>query len=524
MTRSFFNNQSPLLWLALICAGAFAFRFALLPLAQHPGIGDPNHYFNLGQRLLDGHGFTIDYIWAFNRPYEQIEHPEDFWMPATGAVAAASMALFGRDHAGALALFVVVGALTPLVAYAAARRLQLSPREALMAAVLCAVVPELVLNSLRTDTTILYTLSIGLALLAASVALERQQWGWYAAAGVFAGLAYLVRADAPMMILAAGLLVGWRWLRGGFVPCWTVLKALALPVAALIVVAPWFLRNLSELGQVGGADLSQLFLRVEFNDLYRFDNPVTLSEFLERQTVPQIISRRVFELTAAARMMLLLLTDGLALGVIGGGVLLVLHRERERLGRLAPVMLTLGLFLLFYPVLIPTANQGGSFKKAYLSLVPLIVPIALYGLRRAVPDGRLRAGIVLITAGLMAMSAFELVRDQNRFVNAFIATMERVVATLETLPDTNGDGRLIVMTQDPFVLRYMGYQGVQFPFEDRDTIHYVAQRYGVDYLLMPSARPALELLERGDEQDDRFMFVTNVPNTSMSFWQVVPVD
>lgn len=522
MARPVFNIKSPLFWLALICMGAFAFRLALLPMAQHPGIGDPNHYFNLGQRLLDGHGFTIDYIWAFNRPYEQIEHPEDFWMPATGAVAAASMTLFGRDHAGALGLFVVVGALTPLVAYAAGRRLQLSPVEALMATLLCAVVPELVLNSLRTDTTILYTLSIGLALLTTSVALERSGWGWYALAGVFAGLAYLVRADAPLMILAAGLLVGWRWLRGGFVPRWAVLKALALPVAALIVVAPWFLRNLSELGQVGGADLTQLFLRVEFNDLYRFDNPVTLSEFLERQTVPQIISRRVFELAAAARMLLLLLTDGLALGVIGGGLLLVLHRERERLGRLAPVMLTLGLFLLFYPVLIPTANQGGSFKKAYLSLVPLIVPIAIYGLRRAVPDGRLRGGIVLITAGLMAMSAFELVRDQNRFVNGFIATMERVVATLETLSDTNNDGRLIVMTQDPFVLRYLGYQGVQFPFEDRETILLVAERYGVDYLLMPSARPALEPLERGDEQDDRFEWVTDVPGTRNAFWRIAP--
>ncbi|MFQ3645953.1 MAG: glycosyltransferase family 39 protein [Anaerolineae bacterium] len=517
-----FNEKQALLWLALICVGAFVFRLALLPMAQHPGIGDPNHYYNLGQRLLDGHGFTIDYIWAFNRPYEQIEHPEDFWMPATGAVAAASMGLFGRDHAGALALFVVAGALVPLIGYAAGRQLQLSPVEALMAALLCALVPELVLNSLRTDTTILFTLCAGGALLVTSVALERQRWQWYAAAGALAGLAYLVRADAPIIILAAGLLVGWRWLRGGIQPRWRVVVALALPVAALIVVAPWFLRNIAELGTWSSADLGQLLLRIEFNDLYRFDNPVTLREFFERQTMSQIISRRLFELTAAARMMLLMLTDGLALGVIGGGLLLALHRERERLGRLAPVILTLGLLLLFYPVLIPTANQGGSFKKAYLSLVPLIVPVAIYGLRRAVPDGRLRAGIVFIAAGLMAMSAFELVRDQNRFVNGFIAAMERVAATLDTLPDTNGDGRLIVMTQDPFVLRYMGYQGVQFPLEDRDTIVYVAQRYGVDYLLMPSARPALEALESGREQDERFVFVTNVPGTRNSIWRLAP--
>ncbi len=268
--------------------------------------------------------------------------------------------------------------------------------------------------------------------------------------------------------------------------------------------------------------MTQLFLRVEFNDLYRFDNPVTLSEFLERQTVSQIVSRRLFEVAAALRLMTALLKDGVTLLLAVGLWTLWRQRSKSAIGRLMPLAVTLGLLLIFYPVLIPTANQGGSFKKAYLSLVPLIVPIAIYGLRRAVPESRLRAGVVFIIAALMAMSAFELVRDQNRFVNSFIASMERVVSVLETLPDTNDDGRLIVMTQDPFVLRYLGYQGVQFPFEDRDTIFYVAQRYGVDYLLMPSARPALEPLETGDEQDDRFEFVTNVRRTNYTFWRVMP--
>ncbi len=517
-----FNEKQAHRWLVLICVGAFVFRLALLPIAQHPGIGDPNHYYNLGQRLLDGHGFTIDYIWAFNRPYEQIEHPEDFWMPATGAVTALSMALFGRAHSGALALFMVVGAVVPLVAYAAARRLELSVAGSLASALLASLVPELVLNSLRTDTTILFTLCAGGALLATSIALERHRARWYALAGLLAGCAYLVRADAPLIVLAAGLLVGWRWLRGAIQPRRRVMVALALPIVTLIVVAPWLLRNVAELGTWSSADLGQLLLRVQFDDLYRYDNPITTAEFFERQTVPQIVSKRLFELAAAARLMLVLLTDVVALAVVGGGLMLLAQRDWQRLGRLAPLIVTLGLFVLFYPILIPTASQGGSFKKAYLALVPLIVPIAIYGLWRAVPEAKLRASVVLITAGLMAMSAFELVRDQNRFVNGFIATMEQVVSVLETLPDTNDDGQLIVMTQDPFVLRYLGYRSVQFPFEDRDTIFYVAQRYSVDYLLMPSARPALEPLERGDEQDDRFEFVTHVLGTRNSIWRIVP--
>jgi hypothetical protein len=217
--------------------------------------------------------------------------------------------------------------------------------------------------------------------------------------------------------------------------------------------------------------------------------------------------------------MLVMLTDGLALMVVGGVAFLAVHRDRQRLVQLAPLGVTLGLFLLFYPILIPIANQGGSFKKAYLSLVPLIVPIGIYGLAQVVPNVKVRTGVAFVAAALMAMSAFELVRDQNRFVNSYVSMMQQVVQMMETLPDTNDDGRIVLMTQDPFVLRYLGYQGVQFPFEDRDTIAYVAQRYGVDYLLMPSARPALEPLERGQEQDARFQPMTDALGRQMPFWR-----
>ncbi|XWX02581.1 glycosyltransferase family 39 protein [Aggregatilineales bacterium SYSU G02658] len=514
--------KRPLFWLGVICGAAFLFRLALLPLAQHPGIGDPNHYYNLGQRLLDGHGFTIDYIWAFIFQYERIEHPEDHWMPLTGLLTAASMSLFGREHTGAVVLFALVGALLPALAYLAARRLDLEPSEALAAALLTSVVPELVLNSLRTDTTILNAVFVGAALLALSHALESDDVRWYALTGALAGLAYLVRTDSLLIVGTAGLLVVWRWLSGRTLPRWRILLTLVLPLAALIVAAPWLIRNVVETGQATTPALRYFFLKMDFRELYSYTSIPTLETLLNDYSLADLLYRRLFELAAALRLMTALLKDGVTLLLAVGLWTLWRQRSKSAVGRLMPIAVTLGLLLIFYPVLIPIGNQGGSFKKAYLSLVPLIVPIAIYGLRRAVPEVRLRAGVVLITTALMAMSAFELVRDQNRFVNTFIASMERVVSVLETLPDTNDDGRLIVMTQDPFVLRYLGYQGVQFPFEDRDTIFYVAQRYGVDYLLMPSARPALEPIETGDEQDERFEFVTNVARTNYTFWRVVP--
>jgi hypothetical protein len=56
--------------------------------------------------------------------------------------------------------------------------------------------------------------------------------------------------------------------------------------------------------------------------------------------------------------------------------------------------------------------------------------------------------------------------------------------------------------------------------EDRDTILEVANRYRVDYLLMPAARPSLDPIFLGDERDARLTFVQGVPGTNSQFYSL----
>ncbi|MCC6803206.1 MAG: hypothetical protein IT319_10000, partial [Anaerolineae bacterium] len=92
--------------LLLICLAALAFRVPLLLIFVHyPGIADPTHYYNMGVRLVEGHGFTIDYIWQYSLPPASIVHPEEHWMPLTAILAAAPMALFGESARIALIPF-----------------------------------------------------------------------------------------------------------------------------------------------------------------------------------------------------------------------------------------------------------------------------------------------------------------------------------------------------------------------------------------------------------------------------------
>lgn len=43
-----------------------------------------------------------------------------------------------------------------------------------------------------------------------------------------------------------------------------------------------------------------------------------------------------------------------------------------------------------------------------------------------------------------------------------------------------------------------------------DTLE-LAQRYSIDYILMPPGRPALDTLYMGAEQDARFVFSASIP-------------
>ena len=55
------------------------------------------------------------------------------------------------------------------------------------------------------------------------------------------------------------------------------------------------------------------------------------------------------------------------------------------LRRLAPAFVWLLGILLVYPLLLPLKSQAGSFEKAFLTIVPLLMPpaaLALQGFRR----------------------------------------------------------------------------------------------------------------------------------------------
>lgn len=505
--------------LLLICLFALILRLALLIFVEHPGIGDPNHYYNLALRLINGQGFTIDYIWQFYNPPATLVHPEDFWMPFSAVLAAIPMQLTGNTSVPVAVLpFTLLGSLLPVCAYWAARQLGCGKTTSLFAAGAAAVLPEFVLNSVRTDTTIPNTLFLAISILALTEGL-RQSKGWlFLLSGIAAGLAYLTRGDnlllVPMFVVTVVIytIMDRQQIKKN---TWHLLL---VPVVALIIASPWLIRNI----QVGGSpvvpNLSRLFFLVDFRDHYAYGRDFNFQTLLEAQSITQIVAKRLFEMAASIKTMYITLDVFLPVIMFGGLVWLMITRDRQRLLTLAPAIILLGGSYVFYTTLAPIANQGGSFKKSYLSLVPLLIPLGAYLLETAIPRRQILVLVCVLGLGFTAANAVEMVRSDIRFVGTYLQYMQTVADAARELGDANDDEQIILMAQDPFMLRFFDIQSVVIPMEDRDTILEVAQRYQVDYLMMPPARPALDPLFEKAETDPRFVPLVDLPAINVELY------
>ncbi len=236
----------------------YAFLFALglavsvgaASLQRAPGYMDADFYQMGGLNLAEGRGFEEEVLWNYLDDPAGLPHPSHgYWMPLASILAAAGLRLAparGFDSAqwGFILVASLIPPLTAALAYqlaggggtppllAGARRV----RAATLAGLL-AVFPGYYLGPLTTTDT------FGLVMLLGAVfflAAKNSDGKWYfpLALGALAALMHLARADGALWLmlgLAAILPKGWRaagWLVGGY----------------LMIMTPWFLRNLAAFG------------------------------------------------------------------------------------------------------------------------------------------------------------------------------------------------------------------------------------------------------------------------------------
>jgi 4-amino-4-deoxy-L-arabinose transferase-like glycosyltransferase len=183
-------------------------------------------YNDIAEQLLHGHGFTMN-----GKPY--IDNP-----PVYPLLVAGVFGIFGHGWWAIAVLQSLVDSVSALLVLALGRRL-FGSTVGSVAAAAYAVYPYLASQAVEIMDTSVFVCALLAFLYLCVRTSESRAWPWAAGAGAAAGIAYLIRPTVAVVALLFPLLVAVLGARAR-----TVVRVTAVAAAAaLIVVAPWTVRN-----------------------------------------------------------------------------------------------------------------------------------------------------------------------------------------------------------------------------------------------------------------------------------------
>jgi 4-amino-4-deoxy-L-arabinose transferase-like glycosyltransferase len=505
---------------ALITLLALAWATSAAFMLSQPGYTDAYYYFNAARRLVEGQGLTDPYLWTyFNAPDHLPGPSHTYWMPLESLVVALSMTLFGTTFRAAQLPSLLCYTGLVLLAFGMGRRLGGTARHGWLAGLLLLFSGFYVPFWVTTDTFALYGLIGALALLSMARALERGQTRWYALAGALSGLAHLTRADGALLLLIAlGAALTQRETGG-----WRAVarNAVGAVLVYLLVMVPWFVRNVSALGTplpLGGADT--IWMR-SYDDLVRYPPGSSPADFLAWGIGPILRSRWTALLNNFGT--LVAVETWVVLGPLA---LLGAWRLRGKASvRCFAVYATLLHLIMTFVFAFP-GYRGGLFHSA-AALIPFWAAVTPVGLETAVAWAARRrrwryteARRVFSVATVILAFSLSVGLLQSR-LGDWNTNAENYKELRAMLPVD-----AVVMINDPPALYYhTGLAGVVVPDASPDVVPEIAARYGVTHLrldvdrtapftglfLGQETRPYLQLLfhegtETADPEDDWLLF------------------
>ena len=249
--------------LALYAIGLLVYGAAALRV-ESPGYMDADYYYATALQLVDGQGLTEPFLWNYLDDPAGLPHISHlYWMPLPSMIAAGSMLLGDSTFRFAQLPFVLLAALLPPLSATYSYRLTRDVRLAWMAG-LFAAFPGFFLPFLVTiDSFAVFAIvgSVSLWILGSAVK-EPTIARWFIS-GLLIGIGALARADG-LLLLGVGLLaVFWSRQR-------RISGSLALAFGVLVVMGPWWARNLAETGALLNPGSQRLLWMLEYDDLFAF--------------------------------------------------------------------------------------------------------------------------------------------------------------------------------------------------------------------------------------------------------------
>jgi hypothetical protein len=499
--------------LALVVAVIFA-----RGLIAAPGYTDVFYHLNAANRFASGQGLTDPYIWTYIGALDHLPMPSHlYWMPLTSVIAGLSMKLLNvpGDYFAAQFPFTLMFALTACIGFWLGRRIGGTARHSWVAGLLTLFSGFYTKFWGEIDTFAPYALfgslclvvigigakwfkqpvegeTVGADLRPAPTALvpeaDRAQQAvtlrktlivWFAT-GALAGLGHLTRADGLLLLIVAVMMIVWM---GGHrrAPLRSALLGLAvLLVGYVLVMLPYFARNLAEIGTPLPLGGTQSIWFAEYNDIFNYPPNATPATLFAHGLDVVIGGRREALLnnigTFVAVEGLIIMTPLMLIGLW--------RRRRDRF--LLPFGLyALGLHLAMTFVFPFPGYRGGLLHSA-AALIPFWAVLGVVGLddvvdwiarrrRRWHAQTAKRVfsrGLILIAIGLSVV-----IGSGGRVSPGDTAAFAELSQNLPA------DAR-ILSDDPPKLYYYTGRGGASLPNGTPQTLLDVARRYEIDYVVI----------------------------------------
>ena len=483
---------------------ALAIRAVLAALTPGPAYPDSAYYVDIAHNLAAGHGFTENFLWTFidvggripanaHLPVPSNAH----WAPFASMIQVPFIWLLGPTQLASLLPFVLVGALAAPLGWAIAHDAGASPLVQVGSGILGAIPGLTTIFMAQPDNFALTMVIGGTALWLTSRGLRGHSRS-FVVAGLLIGIATLARTDGALLAAAPAAAFAWdRWrawrasrhsaASGAPTPRPAIpfLAAVGCAAAYLVIVGPWWIRQLDVFGSISpSTSYGVLWLRT-FADLDSVTAPRTLQAVLS-QPLPTLIGSRVMAFVAAVGIYVslvcaLFLAPFAAIG----------WWRRRRSTETGPWLVAALVLLVFSGLLFAIHVPNGMFLHASVSLAPVTYWLAMEGIeafarwaaarRRSWEAGRLAR---LVAAGLLGV----VIAGSGLAAATVRAGWESTLserAQLTTAIDHLAAPSDLLMSIDSATFEYLtGHGGIVIPNDPLPVIEQAARAYRVRWLIL----------------------------------------
>lgn len=464
----------------------------------------------VGRSIAAGQGLNVDFIWIFAEVGARIPAVPELpipsnahWLPLASFLQAPFIAILGPTALASALPGMLIGALAAPLTWAIARDAGSAPNAARAAGILIAI-PGAVTVFMAQPETFGITMPLVAATLWAASRGLRGDGRMFILAGFLAGVLALTRNDGVLL----GGTLGLVWLadrvrqirarRGSH--SWShvderrplsVLAGVLALAAFLIVIGPWWARQLAVFGSISPTSSSGAALWIrEFSEWNSIVASPSLSTFLAQGAGP-IIASRLAGLTSALTIFSVLVCSVVLVPFLVLGAL-ARHRSSAFQPWFAYTFVVFAGATLLYPVHVP----GGTFIHTAIGLAPhatilsiegVIVFVGLISARRRTwnrdqAGGLFLWGFVALVVGIAVVFG----RPVQVGWDAVRQPRMALAAELDRLGVPKDDRLLSI---DAGGMKYFtGRPGVVTPDDPIDVIESVARAYGTRWLVV----------ERGD--------------------------